>query len=222
LPKLDQPTADLAEAIRGRLEAKVATIRANADLSPAGRRRLVAKAYRDAETRMADLGRNFNTAAALTAQETARELFGRNYLSGADSISARDAEDRAAQLENGDQALELLNRAQRNGDHHLAKAVASVAFERSQNPLTAANWSPVAQAFADSNPGTASKMQQLADLRRDQTTNGLTNAILLSTPKPSELDGLNHDQIHQLADSPDTPTPGWPAPSPARTGDLWQ
>jgi hypothetical protein len=222
LPRMNETTANLAETIRQRLEAKLTAIRSNMDLSQQGRRRLIAAAYKDAAGKLSDLSENFDRTASLTAEQTARDLFGGSYLTGADAISQRDAEDRAAQLENGDQALALLARAQRNGDQHLARAVASVAFERSQHPLTAPTWQPVVQAFADANPGTAAKLQQLADLRRDQTTNGLTNAILLSTPKPSELDGLNDGQIQELADSPDAPSPGWPTPPPARVGDVWQ
>lgn len=60
----------------------------------------------------------------LTKRSLTRELFGATSVSGSDAISMRDALDRADSLNSPGQALELLDRAERSGDRHLAQAVA--------------------------------------------------------------------------------------------------
>jgi hypothetical protein len=223
MPRMTKAVADEADAIRARMESAVERHRADGDLSPAGRRKRIAAAYRTAASQLADLSKRFEDNASATAEQSARSLFGSaSPLDGSAAVSWRDAADRCEQLTSPAEAQQLLAAAQRSGDDVLARCVAAKAYEESQRPVTGAAWMPLVEVYAAKRPGVADKLRTLHAARRNEISDLLANAAVMYAPKPPELDGLRDDQVEAMADAPDTPPTGWPAPPPARVGDVWQ
>ncbi|WP_186626598.1 hypothetical protein [Rhodococcus sp. BP22] len=142
------------EAIEG-YKGKLDAIRANTNLSATGRRQQIAAAYDTArETVDYARGKHEWTKQA-HRQRLERKVFGPSTktLTGADAISWRDAQDRAAKLlptsysePHNNAALEAealttLNRALQSGDDHLARAIVTVAFDQ--------RWADVANAYSN-------------------------------------------------------------------------
>ncbi len=87
---------------------------------------------------------------------------------GSFAISVRDASDRAAQLTKPDDALALLQRAQRNGDDVLARAIVQHSLDRNGTGIRQADdaWSNVARSHLDNNPSLQSVVEELADIEQ--------------------------------------------------------
>lgn len=147
---------DAIETYREQLDA----IRADTTLSNNGRRAKIASAY-DAAREIVDHSKEKHEwTKQAQRQKLERKVFGppTKMLTGADAISWRDAQDRAAKLlpasysEPVDndvlqaEALGLLNRALQSGDDHLARAIVTVAFDM--------RWADVADAYATASPDT--------------------------------------------------------------------
>lgn len=146
-----------AAAVRGEFAAAVDRIRGDAGLSDAGKRRALAAAYLAARDRVARLQQAEADRNRTRVRALERALFGSagDSTDPSTAISRRDAADRAAQLDSPDAALALLGRADRGGDHILAKAVLEVAWGR--------DWQGVLDAWTDERPTVAAQFAELVD-----------------------------------------------------------
>ena len=171
---LTQKLIDGGAKIRQQLDNDLQRIRNDRSLSSTGRAQQVARAWKVATAGMEGLRINTDGAAALTAFDVKRKVFGSEGVTGADAISQRDAADRAAQLRTGDEALALLHRAEYSGDSHMAKAVAAHAFDQaSSNFIGSADWSKVLDAYTTTRPEVAQQLQELADSQRSSVADSL-------------------------------------------------
>lgn len=133
-------------------------------------------------------------------KDLAREFLGYHYrgpVTGQDALSRRDAQDRAATIEDPAEALALLERAERSQDEHLASAIAERAAELSREP----KWAAVAYAYAQTRPNAAKALealQELPDLNDLQTQYNYTWHFSVPTPP-----GLVSDEykLEQLAET---------------------
>jgi hypothetical protein len=149
----------------------------------------LAMSNRPASRRLWALGRTFVSV----------DLFGSVSSLGADAISARDADDRAAQLKTRDEALALLARAESNSDQVLARAIALRAFTNVQQPLSAGAWRPVLDAYCTSRPTIATKLAELAEARRSSVEKSFGRSVIFSLNKPRELERMSDSQIQAAA-----------------------
>jgi hypothetical protein len=152
----------------------LATIRARTDLNDSGRRQRIAAAYDTARAAVDHAHEKHQWTKRTQRQKLERKVFGpaTTKLTGADAISWRDAQDRAAKLiptsfadapDNDTleaEALELLNRALQSGDDHLARAVMTVAFDM--------RWADVANTYAEA----SDHPDDVADLWNSATNEG--------------------------------------------------
>lgn len=121
-----------------------------------------------------------------------RKAFGVDDLTGDPAslvISRRDAADRASRLRSADEALELLDSADRIGDEVLARAVAHQSH--------AHGWRWVVDKFVESRPKLAAN---IAELRRREPSlqDQLVAQMTLDTLRPEALRGKSDYQLRQL------------------------
>ncbi|MGI8614623.1 MAG: hypothetical protein ACR2KL_11880, partial [Nocardioidaceae bacterium] len=148
---------------------------------------------------------NYEATNQLAATSLSRELFGATSSVGVDAISSRDAADRAAAVESPEEALSLLQRADRGGDRVLVRAIASHATDEASDPITGFSWLPVLDAFASSYGSGAdlisNKLTQLLDLRRPgDATTSLSTAAVFYTPRPSEIQRMTQGELDAAGD----------------------
>jgi len=196
------PQQEKALKLKADYQRLVDDIRNNRTLSEHGKRKELAILYIDYKPRMEALEAEENATKETRAKALRRDLFG---LSGfADphaAISYRDAQDRAANIQDEDAAMSLLNRAELSGDTSLAKAVAARAFE--------SGWNRVINTYADGNPASEAKFNELIDIESyGRGSAGLAQilgqAMTYSVDKPAELGNYSMDtQIVDLANSAD-------------------
>jgi hypothetical protein len=163
---------ETAERIRARYAEDVAEVRANADLSDEGKQRQLAGLYAKAQ---AELDRHAAAERELLAERTTtleRTMYGPPNTVSLDpasyAISARDASDRAARLEDPTEALDLLRRADTNRDEVLARAIMRRAVERPRTGVGRIDdaWDQVGEAFLDARPSMMSIAEELAEIER--------------------------------------------------------
>ncbi len=123
-------------------------------------------------------------------------------MSGVDAVSFRDAQDRAAQLEDAQQAAVLLDRAVQSGDHHLAQAVAEKAYSNASG-LFGGQWADVLNQYAAARPWAADKLNEYGDaLWQGDSFNA---AMTFGVPRPTGLsDHLTEGQLQALAEQVDS------------------
>ena len=158
-----------AETIRAQYTAAEKTLRADADLSDDGRSRRLAEAWVKARKELDGLRESETARLASRERELERRLFGLPSSDGAEAISIRDAQDRASRITRSDEAAALLERAERNGDQALARAVAHHAIQQSRTAPTreaVGQWDNVAGAFLDARPQYADVVEELAQIER--------------------------------------------------------
>ncbi|MFF9168297.1 MULTISPECIES: hypothetical protein [unclassified Streptomyces] len=182
-------------AINERLAAEVASINGRRSLSDQAKQIAIARAYRNARDqilgmRQAELDRVTTERARLS-----RKLFGHEGEADAQTVIVRrDAADRAAKLTSPEEAQAALQRAEANGDTHLAQAIAGQSY--------ANGWSSVVQSWIQANPQAATTNEQLAQL--PDPNDGmwkLQQAVTYSVAQPTELGGMPDYQVDRLADT---------------------
>lgn len=156
------------------------TIRAQRGYSDTGRRLELAKAYRKSRTQAAALREEFTAENKARRLDLEKRLFG--IPDGGDASAYRDACDRAEKIFTADQAEEMLARAQRTGDHLLARAVADRARSLGANT--------VVQTYAQ-DAGMTGALEQLSEVRTGEK--GLGVMLLFGVRAPEELHGLEND-----------------------------
>lgn len=194
------PQQQKANKLRGEYQRLTDDIRNNRTLSEIGKRKELAILYLDYKPRMEALEAEETNIKQTRATTLRRDLFGLSGFADPNAaISYRDAMDRAANIQDEDAAMTLLNRAELSGDTSLAKAVAARAFE--------AGWNRVINGYADANPSSEAKFNELIDLESYGKGSAgfaqiLGQAMAYSVDKPNELSGYTTDsQITALANS---------------------
>jgi hypothetical protein len=203
---------DTAEQIRQQYATQVAQVNENRDLSEGGRKRRLAEIYVATKTKLDELATAEvqNLHSRKTSLE--RELFGargvaRGLDAGALAISARDASDRAAQLQSPAEAAELLARAEADGDELLARAVARRCIQGSEAAMTssaAGEWDQVTRVYLDSRPNLEPVVEELAEIET-LTTRQVFSPFSVLQPNGVEREFINTaagvDHSAQFSDS---------------------
>lgn len=190
-----------ALAIKSEFSRDVERIRADSQLSDAGKEAAIARAYVTAQEALGRMQAQQEADAKRRVRALEREIFGLYGAADAsESISYRDAQDRAAALpDDGEQqALRLLHQAERSGDRHLAKAIVQRALE--------ARWAQVLNAYADEHPGSEPKLQELVDIYvglpgSESLARLLGRAMAYELPKPAELVRFGEVRLRDLAET---------------------
>lgn len=188
-----------ARRVRRRLEQQVSDLRARRDLSDEGRQRQIAKVTSAAKSELRDLRLGEQTAIV----DRREELL--NQLSRSDTAASsyRAAQDRADQPTSASDALRLLQRAQRSGDHELIRALVARAHGLAM-PGAGDGWSQVRDTGAASLPGAVDILDELRGLEADDTPAARVKRSILTGmgSGPRELDKVpDIDALARQADA---------------------
>ncbi|TDC98503.1 hypothetical protein E1292_35285 [Nonomuraea deserti] len=180
-----------------------ADIRSDRDLSDHGRRKALARAYRETQTVMAALRKGAEQETGRRRDELEKKLFRAAGNDGTSTMAYRDALDRAARFKNAKDAQEDLRRALRHGDDSLARAIFSTALDRIQNPLDR-SWAAVVDEYVDkAKPdlrGTVDEYNSL--LNGENKVVRFEQAMTTSVAKPNELKASSDAEIDSILRSP--------------------
>jgi hypothetical protein len=152
---ISQAQVDQAANINDAMNRSIDAVRSNGDLTQDARVRGIAIAYVRADHEMTQLRESIEGNAEKTKDDLMRAVFGSVSAIGQDGISARDADDRAAQIEDPAEANRLLDRAETNGDTVLSRAIALRAFTEFDSPLGGTAWGDVLESSAARHPRSA-------------------------------------------------------------------
>lgn len=182
-------------AINERLASEVARINGRQSLSPQAKQIAIAKAYRTARDQVQ--GMRQAEADRISGERTrlSRRLFGHEGAADAQTIIVRrDAADRAARLTSPEEAEQALQRAEAQGDTHLAQAIAGHSL--------ANLWNGVVQTWVNAHPDIADTAQQLEQLPNpNDGAWKLRQAMTYTVMPPQELGGMPDHQVDRLADT---------------------
>ncbi|MEV6398152.1 hypothetical protein AB0M39_25840 [Streptomyces sp. NPDC051907] len=185
------------ESIRAERDRALARVRDRRDLTTQARQVSVARIQQGAEKKMAALLEENTASYERQRAFLERRLFGGEDSTGYSALSARDAREKAAKLDDPREAQAAFQRAQRAGDTDMVKAIAAHAADLSQTPILGEAWQPIVSAYGQTSPSKAGTYKELSELRRPNT--GTDWSYALDTP--SELGRLSVDQVMQLAGS---------------------
>jgi hypothetical protein len=188
-----------AEKIRQTHSDAQARIAGRADLSAAAKLSLAAAAYLQARRDMHQLQVTAQSADNKRANALIGELFGTTGIAGdqvAAATSLRDAQDRASQLDDPEDAAAMMTRALQSNDELMARAVLQAAYNQAQSPFGGA-WAPVVQQYADARPLAEAKIDELFTITRHPTS--VPEMVAFVLPNVAGLPS-NDYQLQQLAD----------------------
>ncbi|MBL1098922.1 hypothetical protein [Streptomyces coffeae] len=186
------------EQIRQAYNRKIESIRARQDLTPQAKQVAMARAHTATVTKLNDAYQADRQQYETRRATLEKRLYGNRELTGADAISARDARERAARYTHPDEAMAAYQRAQRDGDRDMMRALGSWAADQAAIPVLGDAWRPLVEQHAAATPGYAANLEELRSLREPGTyddTSYLTPAV------PSELGRMSVHQVAMLADS---------------------
>ncbi|WP_138999466.1 hypothetical protein [Rhodococcus zopfii] len=166
----------------------IAAIRADENLSDTGKRTQIEQIYENAKARMEQLRDTTKTAEATQLTSLQRKLFGTVGTAAHDTISHRDASDRATRITEEGEAVEMMNNALVANDRALQGALLKRAYDMYQ--IAGTPWMNVINTYEAAHPNDADALQELIDITtRDRNQRnfrrGLSSAIL----RPAELGG---------------------------------
>jgi hypothetical protein len=189
-------TAERAKAdrIRTGLTAEIAHIQSRRNLTAEGKRARLARAVVKAQDQLSQLRADEAKRVAARRDELHKDLFGAVSPDDSRVISIRDAADRAARVTNANEAAELMNRAEQNGDHVLLKALARECAQRSTNPLET-GWRNLFDQWAQDQPGGTNTVDELSVIHDETTDPGYRIVRELAfgiPPLPGELRGVGN------------------------------
>jgi hypothetical protein len=201
---VDDATIEKAVEIRRQHDSAVAAIKNDRRLSPEGKTQALAKAQLRAEREVKELQARYEQKTKERTERLVRDLFGSGIVSSSDAVSVRDAQDRVERIEDAEQAMALLQRAELSGDKVLAQAIAQKAYQASNDGLGRAfgggGWGAVLAAYGENHPGVADKVVEL-QANQPSVAKGLSQAFIFGAPpRPTELGNLPEDRLQALAD----------------------
>ncbi|MFZ4235714.1 hypothetical protein ACOZGD_11080 [Streptomyces murinus] len=190
-----------ADDVRNQLNAKAERINSQRNLAPHIKQTMIARAYLDAHRQLGELKDAETRSVQRQRQQLERKLFGSNGISldPQAAVSRRDAADRAARVESADEALRMMQRADRDGDTTLAKAIASRAADYSGDPV----WARVVHAYVADRPSDADTLAEMQQL--PNTEDGvwrLQQAMRYGVLPPAGVEGMDHYQLEAAASRP--------------------
>jgi hypothetical protein len=199
---IPETIARQATAIAESYNADITRIRNNGDLSQEGRVKALAKVWVTADAEMTKLREQYDGQTVTRREDLTQTVFGADATSGSDAISARDADDRAAQLDTAANGLALLERAEVNKDEVLAQAIARRAYTEVTSPLGfGSEWTAVLDAYVTRRPAVAAKIEELAAAERFTIQDSFRLAGLFFLVKPDELERMSATSILAYAGS---------------------
>ena len=191
-----------AEEIRQQLDAQTQRINGQRNLTAAAKRTMLARAYIQARTALDELKDQEAQTVARERKKLERKLFGTTGFNPDPQavIASRDANDRAARIESPAEAERMLQRAERDGDSILAKAIASRAADWSGDP----SWARVVHQYVAERPAEAETLQAMQSLpNTNDAMWKMSKAIEYGIMPPSELgDSLHPHQLDAIASQP--------------------
>lgn len=190
-----------AETIREQLTAQAARINGQRNLTPQAKRTLLARAYLDAANSLEQLRQDETAGIEAERRKLERKLFGNDgfKLDPNAAVSRRDAADRAARINDAAEAAHLMQRAERDGDTTLAKAIASRAADMAGDPI----WGEVVNRYVADKPSeaeTLKAMQELPDTA--DPIYRMQQAMRYGITTPEGLGDVSHYQAEALASQP--------------------
>ncbi|WP_420368588.1 hypothetical protein [Curtobacterium sp. L1-20] len=180
--------------------ADLDAVRSNPTLSDTGKAQHLADAYLRARAEHDDIEQR-----RINERTTRRDYIFSNWVNnrgGADPAAVtamRDAEDRADQLKDEQDALRMLERAERMNDQYLARAALTKAYDH--------GWAEVVNAYTAAHPAAYDSLEELWDITQEEAAESgrIISADLLqhhlATPalkKPTEIVALNDSRLEAL------------------------
>jgi hypothetical protein len=188
------PQALKALSLIGEHNRIVDSIRGSKDLTPEGKTKQIAAVHIQYKQQITALEAEDKASRVSKADSLRRSLFGLTGSSDANAtISYRDAQDRVAAIQDENQALELLDRADLSNDEILTKAIVGKAAE--------AGWGNLVSSYTAKHPYYGSKLQELANLHHEENSiEGVMNhAMSYSLSAPAEIARYSHGMLENLA-----------------------
>jgi hypothetical protein len=188
-----------ADQVRSAAEQQYARIRnTSRDLNPEGLRRAMAKVWVAAADAMDKLGGDTPAKHAAAVAAAQRAVFGIDDITGsmtpaeqaATSMAFRDAQQRAAAIDNAAQARALLDQAAQTGDELLARAVGNYCLNNGYVDLS--------ESYLSDRPAKRAALNELQNLNRPA---GIATMWEYVTPTPPELSALSQVAIRTVAAS---------------------
>ncbi|MDX2560502.1 hypothetical protein PV371_12700 [Streptomyces sp. TX20-6-3] len=187
-----------ADEIRARLNDFAQRINGKRDLTPHAKRVLLARAYVEARDALDVLKEQETKAVVRERQKLERKLFGTTGFNPDPQliIAKRDADDRAAKYETPADARRALQRAERDGDTILAKAIASRAADWGADP----HWGALVQEYVAERPVEAETLKAMQELpNTDDGVFKLQQAARYGLYAPDGLGEAHRHQVDMLA-----------------------
>lgn len=146
-----------AQQIHDSYQAQLARIESNRTYSTHAKQVLAAKAYKEAQAQLEQVRQAEVDSINRQRAGLERRMFGQQGNADANTVIARrDANDRAAKLEDPQTAADALKRAQMEGDNLMAQAIATRAAQ--------SGWGDVLGTYAADRPGFAEYAQEYNEL----------------------------------------------------------
>lgn len=190
---------ELAENTRQQYQRRVEEIRNDRRFTPEAKQQAIAKLYRDTNHQLGQLRDERD--ATLNSRRTAleAEMFGLpKYASTSDTLSYRDALDRASRAEDGTALAALYDTAAISNDTILAKAILAKAYGDGEVD--------VINRYLEDHSTLETKAQELWDIRygdeaAGQTLQNTLNDFAFQADKPTEIRALSDSLIEQVAEA---------------------
>lgn len=190
---------ELAETTRQQYQRRVEEIRNDRRFTPEAKQQAIAKLYRDTNHQLGQLRDERD--ATLNSRRTAleAEMFGLpKYASTSDTLSYRDALDRASRAEDGKALAALYDTAAISNDTILAKAILAKAYGDGEVD--------VINRYLEDHTTLETKAQELWDIRygdeaAGQTLQNTLNDFAFQADKPTEIRALSDSLIEQVAEA---------------------
>jgi hypothetical protein len=177
-----------ATALHTAHHKRLDAIRRDGRLSPAGRQRALAQQVLTTRGALRQLRADSDTRGVQRRRELETALFGpRGALTGMDTLSARDAADRADACKTPAEALRLLRRAELAGDTILARAL----FSRAWGGYSDAEpgWADISRTYLEHRPEENTAAAELAAILSPTPAHRLSDRLHTDLPQPPDLIG---------------------------------
>lgn len=184
------------ETLRAEFQRTVDNVRNRRDLSGQAQQVAIARAYKAARDGLARAQENDTERYHRQRNFLERKLFGNSDdVGGNNAISSRDARDRAAKLTDPQEAADAYNRAQRDGDRDLTRAIAAHAADYASHPTAPPGWQNIVGHYAQTRPALADTYKELSEMQQP----GIGTDFTYVLPMPTELGRLGDHQVDRLA-----------------------
>ncbi|KIF69258.1 hypothetical protein HY68_12740 [Streptomyces sp. AcH 505] len=186
-----------AAAVRENAETLLGRISERKDLTPEAARAAAARIYKPACEQMRQMLDQHIEKVTQHKQKLAQKAFGSDPTNDpAKAMMRRQARQQAATLTDPDAAKRMLAEAKFDGDVHLARATAAVAYEN--------GWHDVVDAWNSDGSNNAS-MRSLIEMRQLPDTKDpawrINTAASYAPPMPGVLEGMKPHEISRAAEA---------------------